>query len=200
MAIVPIPSLPLADPPGPRRDAARNRELLLAAARRLIAEHGVAGVSMDHIAEEAGVGKGTVFRRFGSRAGLLQALLDADETALQRTFMFGAPPLGPGGPPRDRLLAYGRARIRLVTVHGDLLVGAEAAARDPYDAPPWRVSTMTVARLLTEAGCRGDAPLWAAMLMAPLGARWITHQLESGIDIGRIEAAWTDLADRALGA
>ncbi|HEV7854381.1 MAG TPA: helix-turn-helix domain-containing protein, partial [Mycobacterium sp.] len=55
--------------PQERGDAARNRTLLLEAARRLIAERGADAVSMDDIAAAAGVGKGTVFRRFGSRAG-----------------------------------------------------------------------------------------------------------------------------------
>jgi len=37
----------------------------------------------------AGVGKGTVFRRFGSRAGLMMVLLDEDERINQQAFMFG---------------------------------------------------------------------------------------------------------------
>ena len=59
-----------------RADAARNRRLLLAAAKNLIDNHGAAAVTMDAVAREAGVGKGTVFRRFGSRTGLMFALLD----------------------------------------------------------------------------------------------------------------------------
>ena len=50
---------------------------------------------MDDIAAAAGVGKGTVFRRFGSRAGLMMVLLDEDERASQQAFLFGPPPLGP---------------------------------------------------------------------------------------------------------
>jgi AcrR family transcriptional regulator len=81
---------------GPGRvDAARNRALILDAARRLIAERGPDAVSTDDIAVEAGVGKGTVFRRFGSRAGLMMVLLDEDETAEQDAFMFGPPPIRP---------------------------------------------------------------------------------------------------------
>ena len=57
-----------------RRDAARNRELLLGAARELIEECGADGLTMASLAGRAGVGKGTVFRRFGSRAGLMMAL------------------------------------------------------------------------------------------------------------------------------
>ncbi|MGH3637242.1 MAG: helix-turn-helix domain-containing protein, partial [Mycobacterium sp.] len=59
-----------------RGDAARNRALLLDAAHRLVAERGADAVTMDDIAAAAGVGKGTVFRRFGSRAGLMMVLLD----------------------------------------------------------------------------------------------------------------------------
>lgn len=49
-------------------DALRNRALLLDAARRLVAERGADAVTMDDVAAAAGVGKGTLFRRFGSRA------------------------------------------------------------------------------------------------------------------------------------
>ena len=68
---------------GPRRpqrsDAARNRQVLLATAREMLAELGADKITMDALAERAGVGKGTVFRRFGTRAGIFQALLDDDE-------------------------------------------------------------------------------------------------------------------------
>ena len=56
----------------------------------------VDGVTMDDVACAAGVGKGTVFRRFGSRAGLMMTLLSDAEAQFQGRFMFGPPPLGPG--------------------------------------------------------------------------------------------------------
>jgi AcrR family transcriptional regulator len=58
-----------------RADAARNRARLREAARRLVGEHGAERVTMEAVAREAGVGKGTLFRRFGDRDGLLVALL-----------------------------------------------------------------------------------------------------------------------------
>src|ERR1700682_6724641 len=107
--------------PPERGDAARNRALLLDAARRVIAERGADAVTTDDIAAAAGVGKGTLFRRFGSRAGLMIVLLDEDEQAEQQAFLFGPAPLGPSAPPLDRLLAYGRARLRVVhTPHAPL--------------------------------------------------------------------------------
>src|SRR5215218_4685892 len=133
--------------PQERGDAARNRVLLLEAARRLIAERGADAISMDDIAAAAGVGKGTLFRRFGSRAGLMIVLLDEDERVLQQAFLFGPPPLGPGAPPLDRLLAYGRARIEFVHHHAALLADAN---RDPATrfAPPTMLQRTHVRMLL----------------------------------------------------
>ena len=81
---------------------------------------------MDGLAERADLGKGTVFRRFGTRAGIFQALLDDDERAFQEQVLFGPPPLGPGAPPLDRLVAYGRARIAF-------LIGCREIARAAID-------------------------------------------------------------------
>src|SRR3954471_1726183 len=127
MSVQPLGSLPVSAP-AERGDAARNRALLLDAARRLIAERGADAVTMDDVAAAAGVGKGTLFRRFGSRSGLMIVLLDEDETAEQRAFMFGPPPLGPGAPPLQRLLAYGRERLQFVHTHHALMSDAN---RDP---------------------------------------------------------------------
>ena len=75
---------------------------------------------MDALAQRAGLGKGTVFRRFGTRAGIFQALLDDDERAFQEQVLSGPPPLGPGAPPLDRLIAYGRARIGFLIEHREV--------------------------------------------------------------------------------
>ena len=78
--------LPVLDEAPPvRADAERNREKVLCAAARLFAEHGVENVSMDAIAAAAGVGKGTLFRRFGDRAGLMQAVLSERDLESLRT-------------------------------------------------------------------------------------------------------------------
>ena len=77
----------LGEPAHERSDAARNRVALLVAARALVQRCGVAGVTMEAVAAEAGVGKGTVFRRFESRAGLEAYYLFPHALAV----------LGPGG-------------------------------------------------------------------------------------------------------
>src|SRR5262250_301379 len=107
-------------PRAERADAARNRRLLLATAREILAEQGADKLTMDGLAERAGLGKGTVFRRFATRAGIFAALLDDDERAFQQQVLAGPPPLGPGAAPLDRLIAYGRARTSFLIAHRDI--------------------------------------------------------------------------------
>lgn len=169
--------LSLTDPaPTERGDAARNRALLLEAARRLVAERGAEAVTMDEVATAAGVGKGTLFRRFGSRAGLMIVLLDEDEKVEQQAFMFGPPPLGPGAPPLERLVAYGRERLRFVWDHLALLsdVGRDPATR--FNAPATLHRTH-VKMLLDKAEATGDLDAQADALMALLDADYVAHQV-----------------------
>ncbi len=182
-----------------RGDAARNRELLLAAARKLIAERGPDAVSMDDIAAEAGLGKGTLFRRFGNRSGLMLVLLDEDERALQRAFLFGHPPLGPGAPPLDRLLAYGRARLTFVDKHRSLL---QDAGRDPQTrfAPPHAVQRTHIRVLLEAAGTTGNIDVQADALLALLDADYVAHQLDdAGLGLDALGDAWESVARKLCG-
>jgi AcrR family transcriptional regulator len=59
-----------------RRDAERNRERILAAARAAFAEDGLS-VTLDEIARRAGVGVGTIYRRFPDKEQLIEALFEA---------------------------------------------------------------------------------------------------------------------------
>ncbi len=77
-----------------RRDAERNRGLILDSARALFAERGLA-VSLDEIARHAGVGVGTVYRRFPSREQLIDALFQerlAEIVALAEDALAGDDP------------------------------------------------------------------------------------------------------------
>ncbi len=64
---------------------ARNRQLVLAAARRVFLAHGYASATLDAIAEEAGFSKGVVYSQFSNKADMFLALLEAriDERAEQ---------------------------------------------------------------------------------------------------------------------
>ncbi len=102
----------IAPEPGERADAARNRERILCAARSLFAERGAGCVSMDDVAAAAGVGKGTLFRRFGSRAALAHAVLSEQESAFQEGFIRGEPPWARG---RRRRSAWSPSATRSST-------------------------------------------------------------------------------------
>lgn len=191
--------LPLADAPPPERaDAARNREVILAAASRLVDQLGVERVSMDAVAREAGVGKGTLFRRFLSREGLMAAVLDRSETAWQGSILSGPPPLGPGAPPYDRLIAMGHSRLRVNVTHGALIKAATGShgARSRAAAS---FAIMHVRHLLGELGVDGDLPLLAVALLAPLDITMIEQQQADDVTLERIEAAWDDLVRRVVG-
>ncbi|MGH3638149.1 MAG: TetR/AcrR family transcriptional regulator, partial [Mycobacterium sp.] len=177
-----LTGLPVSDSaPSERGDAARNRALLLDAARRLISEHGTEAVTMDDVATAAGVGKGTLFRRFGSRAGLMIVLLDEDEKVEQQAFMFGPPPLGPGAPPLERLLAYGRDRLRFAWDHRALLSDASRDPQTRFNAPSTLHHTH-VRMLLDAAGTTGDLDAQAEALLALVDADSVAHQV---IDLQR---------------
>ncbi|MEU6998714.1 helix-turn-helix domain-containing protein [Nonomuraea sp. NPDC046570] len=115
-------------PPKERADAARNRAAVLEAAARLFAEQGVEAVSMDQVAAAAGVGKGTLFRRFGDKSGLAAALLDARERVLQEAILHGPPPLGPGAAADERLAAFVDAYFDYLLEYLDLIRMSETAA------------------------------------------------------------------------
>jgi AcrR family transcriptional regulator len=63
-----------------RADAERNRQRIVAAAREAFAEVGL-DVTMEEVARRAGVGIGTLYRRFPSRADLVTAAFEAKMTA-----------------------------------------------------------------------------------------------------------------------
>jgi AcrR family transcriptional regulator len=185
--------LPLIGSQTPERaDAARNRLKILEAAERLVDQHGIANVSMDMLAAEACVGKGTIFRRFGDRAGLAHALLDEHERSFQEAFMRGEPPLGPGAPPVDRLCAFGHAMIDLLEAHGELILVAESGcAGARFRSAPFRVHRAHVTSLLTELDPRLDAEYHADSLLAVLAAdqyRHLRHEREMPIE--RVRAGW----------
>jgi AcrR family transcriptional regulator len=191
--------LPVSPARAERGDAARNRLLLLDAARRLIAERGADAVTMDDIANAAGVGKGTVFRRFGSRAGLMMVLLDEDERVSQQAFLFGPPPLGPDAPPTERLVAFGRERLRFVHTHHELL---SATNRDPQTrySPPAMVLRTHVHVLLEAAGTTGDLDAQAEALLALLDTDYVEHQLRNrGVSLDELGDAWESLARKLCG-
>lgn len=160
-----------------RADAARNRTRVLAAAKKLFDERGVAAVTLDDVVAAAGVGKGTLFRRFGDKAGLAVALLDEQERALQQDILTGPPPLGPGAEPGKRLVAFVRAYVAYVADNTELVAMSQTAR------PGARLHTGShqfwrqhCEFLLAAAGA-SDPGLRADILLAGLTAEQVGHWL-----------------------
>ena len=85
----------MSDEPVLRADAQKNRELILAAAEALFLEKG-AGVALEEVAKRAGVGIGTLYRRFPTREALLAATSNERFMALAETSRARDPELAPG--------------------------------------------------------------------------------------------------------
>jgi AcrR family transcriptional regulator len=193
--------LPLADgEQRERADAQRNRLKVLIAAEKLFACHGVENVSMDAIAAEAGVGKGTLFRRFGDRAGLALALLEEHTAAMQEGMIRGPAPLGPGAPPKERLAAMARAQLALLEDHHDLMAAADKGrAGTRFNSGPYVFLRVHATMLIREADPETDAEVVADVLLACLSADAFRYWRRSrGFDVERIAAAFDVLVERLL--
>jgi AcrR family transcriptional regulator len=195
--------LPILGAPTERADAARNRQRILAAAETLFGREGVAGTSMDAIAAEARVGKGTLFRRFGDRASLALALVDSSERVFQDAFIRGPAPLGPGAPPCERLIAFGRGLLRHLAANGELLLAAQTAGTPGrrFEVGPYGAYRAHVTMLIRHAVLDLDADYTADALLAPLGAEVVLHQLrQPGMTLDRLAAGWETIVRRVLSA
>lgn len=128
-----------------RADAARNRQAILDAARTLFGTTGTESVTIDQIAAAAGVGKGTVFRRFGDYTGLVEALITTPVDELRTAVESGPPPLGPGAPAPDALAAYLDALLDFVWTNQALIRVLEHRRAHAYYANP--VSQFWIAEL-----------------------------------------------------
>ena len=188
----------LTDEPPERSDAARNRVRVLAAAVKLFEERGVDCVSMDEVAAAAGVGKGTLFRRFGDRAGLAQAVLDERERRFQEEVIRGPAPLGPGAPPVERLAAFGQRVIDIRAQHLALVLMAEdREAR--FRSGPFAFYRLHITVLAREADAACDAEYVADVLLAALSAQLIAYMTKvREMPDERLKAGWAELVRRVL--
>jgi AcrR family transcriptional regulator len=163
-------------------------------------KQGADKLTMDALAQRAGVGKGTVFRRFRSRAGIFHALLDDDERVFQERVLFGPPPPGPGAPPLERLVAYGLARTSYLIEHREVARGA----RWPGDGPPGAQSPMSREHIRSLLGHidlgPADRDVLAVQLTAALDSPPLLYLSSATLDTPeackRIIQGWEDLVRR----
>jgi AcrR family transcriptional regulator len=174
-----------------RADAVRNRRAILLATEELLSRLPPEQISMEQVAAAAGLGKGTVFHRFGSRAGLMRALMQERAMTLQEAVVDGPPPLGPGAPAPERLLAFIDGVVEVVSRNKGLLAALDHAeavvqVKIPDDDPPplhalWH---RHIADLIHEARPDLDADLIAHLVLASLHSDPIQRLLmaEGGAD------------------
>jgi AcrR family transcriptional regulator len=183
-------SLPLVEQRPERGDAAANRKRILAAARTVFAERGVDGASMDAVAAAAGVGKGTLFRRFGDRAGLIDALLDDAMAELQDAFLSGPPPLGPGAPASVRLEAFVDELLRFLDANLDFALAAARATAPGAQVRSHAPLAMFMRVMVEEIDPSLDAEIVADMLLGATSALAVYHlRRERGVELERIQAS-----------
>lgn len=163
-----------------RADAARNRRAILRATEELLAEHDLSEVSMDRVAAAAGVGKGTVFHRFGNREGLMRALVESRVQALSSAVESGPPPLGPGAPPADRLAAFFDAVVELATRNVKVMAAFEQASTDRLNSPVYLSWHAHVSGLIASATPALDADLIAHLLLGSLHSDLVLRFLRTG--------------------
>jgi AcrR family transcriptional regulator len=188
-----------------RADAARNRRAILAAAEELLREHPPEEVSVERVAVAAGVGKGTVFHRFGSRIGLMQELMSERAHALEQAVVDGPPPLGPGAPAGERLVAFLDAVVAMATRNAGLIAAHEHARLTQKAGGGTRLANPIyvswhrhVSALIAEARPDVDADLAAHVLLGTLHTQPIGSLLLAG-ESARVAATLGDLARGLLG-
>lgn len=190
-----------------RADAAANRALILHTAERLFRERGVENVCMAEIAEAAGVGKGTLYRRFANKGELCLALMDTQMSEFQNatlTLFNGL--TAQGVPYLGQLAHFLRSLVEFTEIHSPLLVEVGRAGMLPGGERlnlPHFWQYMTVSALLRSAERTGelapglDLEYLGEALLAPLQVDYFRFQrYVRGYDTGRIAAGLQSLVGR----
>lgn len=192
--------------PAERADAARNRRAILAAAEDLLRRHEPGQVTIDQVAAAAGVSKATVFHRFASRTGLMRALMEERAQALHEAVTSGPPPLGPGGPPGERLAAFLDAVIDLASRNVGLLTAHEHALATRKDTAAARETNPVylfwhnhASTLIAQAGPGLDADLLAHILLGSLHTDAVARLIRDG-QAERVQACMHILTATLLGS
>lgn len=188
-----------------RRDAAANRKLLLQTAETLFAARGVSAVSMADIAQAAGVGKGTLYRRFANKGELCLALMDVQLAEFQEAMLARMRQMAAAGESNMALLdMFLDALVHFTAVHQPLLCEVQREGQfgnSAHFSLPHFWQHMTVSGLLQAAVQAGeisptlDIAYIADALLAPLKIDLFRFQREvRQFPLERISAGLRSLA------
>ncbi|OLT45435.1 transcriptional regulator [Saccharomonospora sp. CUA-673] len=183
-----------------RKDAVRNREALLAAAAALYARSDSPDeVTMARVADEAGVGKGTLFRAFGDRAGLLRALYEARLEPVARTLEAGSPESRRSPEARIRELLDAVACFKLDNRRLAAAIEAGGGSSSPYESDHYRRWHEHLCDLLAQALPREDVSFVAHTLLAATRADLVEHLVgRQGMSRDELRTRLATLIDRII--
>lgn len=185
--------------PATRSDAVRNKARVLKAASDLVAQCGIGEFTMERVATEAAVGKGTVFRHFGDRVGLLRALLERSEHCFRDSLSCGPPPVGPGAPALTRLHAFGCAAIETATVEIELRIAATGKADESFDSDSYVFRRDHLVGLLEELIPEVDSEVLAHLMLGYFEpARLHYLRLRRGVTLDALDATWHDFLGQLI--
>jgi AcrR family transcriptional regulator len=160
-----------------RKDAVRNRKAVLAAADALFdRSESPEDVTMADVAAAAGVGKGTLFRAFGDRRGLLLALYQARVEPIREAVEAGPPPLGPATPPLERVPALLDAVLCFKLDNRRLALALEeTGSSSPYQAAHYEQWHGLLQAMLEQIPGLNDSGFTAHALLAATRADLIEY-------------------------
>jgi AcrR family transcriptional regulator len=197
-----------------RSDAAENRRRILAVAERLFTELGVETVCMNQIARAAGVGQGTLYRRYSDKGELCMALLDSQMSAFQDEVLSTLREMThKKRRPLEQLEWFLDGLVHFSERHGPLLTAARSELRSAghenltQRSAPFAWMRITVIGLLTAGARTGelradlDAPVIADLLLSALHPQQLLalRQGPTAHSITRISAAMRQIV-RGLAA
>lgn len=146
-----------------RRDAAEHRERILSCARHLFTEQDVESISMHQIAQAAGVGQGTLYRRYANKGALCLDVLEESITGLSEDIERFLAVDAAAAPPTDRLdgvimrlMEFVERNTPFLSVVHEAYCGTKRATE--FSTPFYRWVQGTVESLLADCPAMSEQP------------------------------------------
>jgi AcrR family transcriptional regulator len=178
-----------------RADAQRNRDKIIDAARQLVRAKGMDAVSMDEVAKVAGVGAGTLYRHFPTKDDLYVAVVEAwAETVNARV----DEAMSSAGTDRDRLLAWLRVYVEMLTAHKGAAARITASLGDPGSAYATKCTTYLSANERVIAALPSIRPTVDAMQICRVVGGVAAVADQSELNAAAVEPLIAVLADGFL--